>query len=239
MPNPTSAQLTALIELADRPRGSHLEGVRPATLRAMENRGWAYSIDSECTWHITQAGFDTLSRNRWGMEYLDILWSAAHLGYAHSREPLTPRLLSAAIDQYDTMMDSAARLDDAAHWRTCDALRAQAVFVLARIAAAVDQQLWQHPHHIIRKAAVLVSQTHPEVADVDPVDEGGETAVCVHDERPIGRRRVGRGAWFHIDARGGLRCFADPTREHMATPRPLPTVVGGTAAQASEALLAG
>lgn len=238
MANPTPAQLAALIELADNPRGSYLEGVRPTTLRAMENRGWTDANDSECTWHITAEGFGVLSESRDGRAYLDGVWSAAHLGYARSHGPLTPRLLSAAIDQYNTMMDSAARLDDAVHWRTCDYLRAQAVFVLARIAAAVGQPLWQHPHHIIALADVVVAQTFPGLAEVDPVDEGGETATCVHDERPIGRRRVGRGRWFHIDTRGGLVCFTDPTRQETATPMPLPATVGGTVPEAAQALLA-
>jgi hypothetical protein len=225
MATPTVAQTAALIELADSPRGSTLDGVRTNTLQSLRINGWIRLGPVPLpTWaqvaegyHITQDGFDALNRARDARAYLDTVWDAAYLGYARTHGPVTPHTLRTLIDQYRTLMDSAARLDDAVHHRTCDLLRARAVFVLARVAAAVNLKTWQHPHRILTAAEQLYAETAP-VAETG-YDVDGEVATCVHDARPIARR-PGRSGWVHIDPRGLRLCFADLTRDEVATPLP-------------------
>lgn len=228
MTNPTPAQVPALIELADHPQGTRLDGVRTRTLEAMRLNEWVTMEaqprrDGEARrnviWHLTRAGYDAITRTRDGRAFLDTVWDAAHLGYARSHGPLTPHGLLALIDLYRTTMDSAGRLDDAVHYRTADLLRARAVFILARLAAAVNAHTWQHPHDILRQAEQLFADTDPVTARRDRVAADAQTATCVNDARPIARRSAGTH-WHHIDPRAGRLCFADHTRTETATPLP-------------------
>jgi hypothetical protein len=240
MATPSPAQTAALIDLAERRTGDQMIGVRRSTLTALRSHGWAVATGHE-NHEITQDGFVALSATRDGRAYLDTVWSVAHRDYARTRGPVAPRMLRTLVDLYTTMMDSAAHLDDAVHHAACDRLRAQALFVLARIATAVNRQIWQHPQAILEAAESYLEDTLPGVALFDDVIQDAEVATCVHDGRPIARKvrpvTVGGqsvyvavpgghvtvtrdGEWFHIDEHGGMGCFADPTWPQVATPLP-------------------
>lgn len=221
MVTPTAAQTAALIDLAERRTVAQMIGVRRSTLDALRRNGWAVRVEHE-GYEITQDGFIALSATRDGRAYLDTVWSAAHAGYARTHGPVTPHQLRSLVERYRTMMDSAAQLDDAVHHRSCDSLRARAMFDLARIATAVNRQIWNHPDAILEAAELHLEDTLPGVALVDEVGPDTETATCIHDGRPIARRvRDGvAGEWHHVDEHAGLGCFADPTWPQVATPLP-------------------
>jgi hypothetical protein len=221
MATPTPAQTAALVDLAEHRTGDQLIGIRRSTLTALRSHGWAVQVEHDHH-EITQDGFLALATTRDGRAYLDIVWSHAHREYARTHGPVAPHQLRALIDRYRTIMDSAAQLDDAVHHRSCDSLRARAMFDLARIATAVNRQIWMHPDAILEAAESYLEDTLPGVALYDDVIADAETATCVHDGRPIARRvRDGvAGEWHHIDEHGGMGCFADPTWPQVATPLP-------------------
>jgi hypothetical protein len=241
MATPTAAQTAALIDLAEHRTGDQMIGIRRSTLDALRRNGWAVQVEHDHH-EITQDGFIALSTTRDGRAYLDTVWSAAHAGYARTHGPVTPHTLDSLVRQYRTMMDSAAHLDDAVHHASCDRLRARAVFVLARIATAINRQMWMHPDAILESAEDYLESVLPGVALVDELGPDTETATCIHDGRPIARKsrrvQVGDqavyvappggeaiavrtvGEWFHIDEQGGMGCFADPIWSQVATPLP-------------------